>query len=970
MGEIKILGDKAFRDYVDDGYPGSGYNQPDKQEIRDTIDKIDSIVSGLEVSGDTVTKATWVQLLAIAGTRNGQRGYVEADSGTHTDPVVGGVVPNAGIYTWSTSPAGWRWLRADDTTEIKKNLEVISAEQSGSALLTASDLLKEDSAELLQSRRLRTVNTWPVSSGLTGWFFAFLPDKIFRLSHVSAMVSCASTANNVDIKLWRRQLSDIALATAPGSAAGDRLILTKNKLLSDILGAGAGWAYANFDLSEAGTVSSDYLYIAEISARSSGGALVPMGIGSANALAGDPTWMRGWYRNASNGIGAITGTGAISYRVYKASASGPDKSAAVTYSIAEDRTKSVQIAAVERIFSGGAWSVTDAFYGFQSGCRPMGYTDVSAVRVRLEVPAANAKVGLRIYRRSVLTNDVAFGTVAGDDVCFERLYEKSEIGLATTLAEATFAVDENLIMSPDFIYGIEVFALTADLSGYTAIGAGQSALPTSEFQWQRGFYTRNAAIGSWSNTSSNTLAIRVDKVGYLGASDVSASVKDRVKSAVVEIQSFATFSVTLQPFTLEKPSGSISVPSTSVTFDAPATLALSGSITLTYNASPAKTPSLPSLHRYISGVAVTRNSNNAVLVPGTDYLLLSDRGYIGLLSEGTGVPCTYVATGHSMRYDLVSLNPDTGAIVITKGTDRARDPEFYQPALPAGNVALYKAYVTRYGVDLIPLHQFDGLARNDRVADHAAWKQYCRSCLPKTLKRLENGQALKLLGYGDSITAMGGGGISPNGSMRDLKSYLNGLPADTLATIPTFDGDAGSGMHVRLGWNWLLKAALEERYDSVITYLNYGWGGTTSATGENNGLDPNRFNPVLAEGPSLMVLAFGMNELGNAGTYANVRSIIEQCKAVGMEVVVITTPRVNSDGNPTSMVNWLKTHDYLVRAARDTRSAYVSLYELSGIGFEGAMGLSPKNLCSQNLYNHPWPKEFERIGDLISSVFQ
>ncbi|NKW09847.1 SGNH/GDSL hydrolase family protein [Ochrobactrum tritici] len=240
----------------------------------------------------------------------------------------------------------------------------------------------------------------------------------------------------------------------------------------------------------------------------------------------------------------------------------------------------------------------------------------------------------------------------------------------------------------------------------------------------------------------------------------------------------------------------------------------------------------------------------------------------------------------------------------------------------------------------------------------------------KTLKRLETGQALKLVGYGDSITAMGGGDVSPNGPMRDLKSYLNGLPADTLATIPTFDGDAGVGMHVRLGWNWLLKAALEERYSSPITYLNYGWGGTTSATGANNGLDPSRFGPVLAEGPALMVLAFGMNEIGSIGTYANIRSIIEQCQAVGTEVIVVTTPRVNSDGNPVSMVNWLKTHDYLVRAARDTGSAYVSLYELTGVGYEGAMGFSPRNLCSQNLYNHPWPKEFERIGALISSIFK
>ncbi|MDT6938560.1 SGNH/GDSL hydrolase family protein [Brucella pseudogrignonensis] len=124
MGNIKELGDKAFRDYVNDGVPSSGANNPKKAEIRQFISEIDRQVDELSVSGDTVTKATWAQLSAVAGTRNGQRGYVEADSGTHTDPVVGGTVQNNGIYTWSTSPAGWRWLRSDDYTTVETELGV------------------------------------------------------------------------------------------------------------------------------------------------------------------------------------------------------------------------------------------------------------------------------------------------------------------------------------------------------------------------------------------------------------------------------------------------------------------------------------------------------------------------------------------------------------------------------------------------------------------------------------------------------------------------------------------------------------------------------------------------------------------------------------------------------------------------------------------------------------------------------
>lgn len=54
----------------------------------------------------------WASLAAIAGSRVGQPASVaESDTGTHVDPVVGGTVANAGEYTWSAAPAGWRRVR-------------------------------------------------------------------------------------------------------------------------------------------------------------------------------------------------------------------------------------------------------------------------------------------------------------------------------------------------------------------------------------------------------------------------------------------------------------------------------------------------------------------------------------------------------------------------------------------------------------------------------------------------------------------------------------------------------------------------------------------------------------------------------------------------------------------------------------------------------------------------------------------
>lgn len=54
-------------------------------------------------------------LSGISGTEAAETAEVDpADTGTHTDPVVGGTVPNSGRFNWSVSPAGWRWIGPPD----------------------------------------------------------------------------------------------------------------------------------------------------------------------------------------------------------------------------------------------------------------------------------------------------------------------------------------------------------------------------------------------------------------------------------------------------------------------------------------------------------------------------------------------------------------------------------------------------------------------------------------------------------------------------------------------------------------------------------------------------------------------------------------------------------------------------------------------------------------------------------------
>ncbi|MBD8556280.1 SGNH/GDSL hydrolase family protein [Rhizobium sp. CFBP 8762] len=74
-----------------------------------TVSTLADSVQG--AAAGNVSAVSWSVLSAIVGTRVGQPATVaDTDTGTHTDPVVGGTVSNAGEYAWSASPAGWRWV--------------------------------------------------------------------------------------------------------------------------------------------------------------------------------------------------------------------------------------------------------------------------------------------------------------------------------------------------------------------------------------------------------------------------------------------------------------------------------------------------------------------------------------------------------------------------------------------------------------------------------------------------------------------------------------------------------------------------------------------------------------------------------------------------------------------------------------------------------------------------------------------
>lgn len=373
---------------------------------------------------------------------------------------------------------------------------------------------------------------------------------------------------------------------------------------------------------------------------------------------------------------------------------------------------------------------------------------------------------------------------------------------------------------------------------------------------------------------------------------------------------------------------------------------------------------------------VIRVSDNTPLTRGVDYDFNPNTGRVWGLVNTKIFDVLISYTGRKHRYDLIYADALTGAVGIAEGLNKGRDPENFRPSVPAGKIPLFSMYVYPGNVELIPIFQYRHYVKLNEKAQTQAWLEYCRQSLPRTFAKLRRGLPVKLAGYGDSITA--GGGSTANQLIpnydRDLTAFYDDrTDPEIVAAWPVWDNEYGTNFHVKLGWNWYLAAAMTERYGSDVEYLNFGVGGTSSANTANangflNGLHPERIKALIAAVPDVVVIGFGMNELGVAATYGNIRSIVQQLKAAGIESIVIPPPMINGWDAPNTIANWLYTHDAIVRAALDENVAYVSTAAIEAPGREGATGLSRKTASQINCYNHPGALQLKCIGEYAAKI--
>jgi lysophospholipase L1-like esterase len=377
----------------------------------------------------------------------------------------------------------------------------------------------------------------------------------------------------------------------------------------------------------------------------------------------------------------------------------------------------------------------------------------------------------------------------------------------------------------------------------------------------------------------------------------------------------------------------------------------------------------PTGRKHISNVVVTRVSDSVVLTKGVDYDVTLGKIY-GLLNIAPfSISVTYDYAVE--RYDLIEMDATTKALSVVQGTERDFDAADYLPVGTVGKIPVYRALVIGSTVaDLLPIYQFDNGILCGGEGEMMQIRERNKKALQKVRKKLRAGDPITIAGYGDSITAIqyGSPSYTKNGVERDrAESYLSYYPADTVAAVPKFDhGDGAGAVHIHIGWNWKFKEYLEKEYNSVVTYNNYGIGGTTSAETELGGLWPARIAEPLADAPDILVLAFGQNELGSALTQGRIINIIQQFQAVGTEVIVLGSCRNQYSEFVSRYASLLYTNQALRNAALITGSAWVDTLYLVHDDFLGGMGISKNNLCGANLYNHPSIYELARFGELIS----
>lgn len=339
------------------------------------------------------------------------------------------------------------------------------------------------------------------------------------------------------------------------------------------------------------------------------------------------------------------------------------------------------------------------------------------------------------------------------------------------------------------------------------------------------------------------------------------------------------------------------------------------------------------------------------------------------------------------RYDLIVY--DHGLKTFSRLVGGVRnDAANIQPGLTGSSQqAVLRVRVGTAGItSVVPIPEMSGavplIARDmvDRRISEAR-----RRC-PKLMSKIYRRQPIRIMGLGDSISALGTGGSKSavNGSVRDIITgpYLTNsgiVAAAAISAIPLFTAvelgraDDGAGrVHSRVGINWELVRGLEARgwvLGSDLFYDNFAIPGTSSTDLWDDATDaPTSWLAAVPTAggskPDVVIYANAMNERPYAaGREERNRKIVNWIRSQGIEVIITTCARASKQMDDTRHAN-----ERLARVARFTGSGLIPLEAIWEDSVVGALGLNPEDVCLANRSNHPGVLELTRYGAILAEI--
>jgi lysophospholipase L1-like esterase len=324
---------------------------------------------------------------------------------------------------------------------------------------------------------------------------------------------------------------------------------------------------------------------------------------------------------------------------------------------------------------------------------------------------------------------------------------------------------------------------------------------------------------------------------------------------------------------------------------------------------------------------------------GVDYEADLTWGTIGRLTNGSikaGQP-VYASYRHAeLRLDAVVLARD-GRIVLRAGKPLAAAPS--PPVVESGERHLANIWLPGRVAKLAPEHLF-AISELSYPEPPKPVPTVAEKLTPKALRKLQSGEPLRILAWGDSVT------------------------------VGTYVPD-----HARNRWQEQFMARLRERFPKAkIELVTEAWGGrnTGSYLGESPGSEHNYREKVLGAKPDLVVSEF-VNDAGLNPAQVEERysKLLGDFQGIGAEWIVLTPHYVRPDwmglnrerdvdDDPRPYVAGLRSfamkHDV---ALADAAKRYGRLWR-QGI---------PHSTIMLNSINHPDARGMKIFADALMELF-